>query len=139
MEKLKTNNKNQNYYIDVCTSCRDRGMPREPLSQRPGYKLFNALKDKLATSNLNGMVEVRPAECLSICKRPCGISISSLGSWAYLFGDQQPQASIEEIIEVLHLYIKNQCGIMRREDRPEGLQASILGKIPPNGAANVSS
>lgn len=126
------------YVLHVCTSCRAQGSPREPFYQREGYKLFQALKDELAGSDLRDVVEIQPAECLSICPRPCGIAISSPGSWSYLFGDQQHNASAKEIIECLALYVSTAKGFMSRSERPKGLRGSILGRVPPFGGTHAS-
>ena len=125
------------YVLHVCTSCRAQGSPREPFYQREGYKLFQALKDELGDSELGDVVEVQPAECLSICPRPCGIAISSPGSWSYLFGDQQPTVSVKEIIECLALYVSTSKGFMSRSERPKGLRGSILGRVPPFGGTHA--
>ena len=76
-------------------------------------------------------------ECLSICPRPCGlirtIWISTPGYWSYLFGDQNPGQSVEDILECLSLYLQSKDGFMARKERPKSLRASILGRIPPFG------
>jgi len=125
------------YVLHVCTSCRPPGAPREPYEQRPGYKLYEALKDELRESALGRLVKVRAAECLSVCPRPCGIAISSPGSWTYLFGDQQLTASVNEIVECLTLYVSTSKGFMSRSQRPKGLRGSILGRIPPFGGTHA--
>jgi len=134
---VSSNCSEKTYVLHVCTSCRAPGSPREPFYQRAGYKLFKALKAEINDSELNDVVEVRSAECLSICPRPCGIAISSPGSWSYLFGDQEPSASIKDIVECLALYIGTAKGFMPRSDRPKGLRGSILGRVPPFGGTNA--
>ena len=119
--------------LHVCTSCRAAGTPREPFYQRAGHKLFEALKEELSGTKLGDIVELRAAECLSICPRPCGIAVSSPGSWSYLFGDQEPSASVKEIIECLSLYVEADKGFMPRDQRPQGMRRSILGRVPPSG------
>lgn len=119
------------YVLHVCTSCRAPGSPREPREQRPGFRLFQELHHALQGSPLGRLVEVRPAQCLSICPRPCGIAISSAGSWTYLFGDQAPGASVKEILQCVLLYVRTPDGSMPRKSRPQGLRSSILGRVPP--------
>ena len=117
----------------VCTSCRGYGVPRYPKENRPGFILFHQLKDAISNSELQHRVEVTSAECLSICPRPCGIAVNTPGSWAYLFGDQRPEQSVEDILECLSLYLQSNDGFMARNDRPKSLRGSILGRIPPHG------
>lgn len=126
------------HVLHVCTSCRAPGEPRQPFYQRSGHKLFAKLKAEMAESELSEIVEVRPAECLSICPRPCGIAISSPGSWTYLFGDQGPSMSVKEIVKCVALYVAKGDGFMSRVERPSGLKGSILGRIPPVGGSNAS-
>ena len=130
---MSANGSKTEHVVHVCTSCRPPGTPREPFYQRPGYKLFQALKEKLAQSELSHVVEVQPAECLSICPRPCGIAISSPGAWSYLFGDQEPSTSVEEIMACLDLYVSADKGFLPRDERPKGMRRSILGRVPPSG------
>lgn len=117
--------------LHVCTSCRGAGSPRYPKENRPGFILFQQLKDAVSNSDLQSRVEVTAAECLSICPRPCGIAVSTPGSWSYLFGDQRPERGVEDILECLSLYIQSNGGFMARSDRPKSLRGSILGRIPP--------
>lgn len=117
--------------LHVCTSCRASGAPREPRAHRAGFKLYRELRAAFRESPLGQYVEVRPAECLSICPRPCGIALSSPGAWSYLFGDQPPGESAGEIMACASLYISTADGFMPRDRRPESLRASILGRVPP--------
>ena len=82
-------------------------------------------------SVVGSQLEVRPAECLSLCPRPCGIALSSVGKWTYLFGDQKPRESARSIIELVSLYLSSESGLMPREQRPQALRASVLGRVPP--------
>ena len=117
--------------LHVCTSCRTPGSPREPKENRAGFQLYRELRARFRDSALGRHVDVRPAECLSICPRPCGIALSSGGAWSYLFGDQNPGGRAAEILECASLYIATADGFMPRKRRPKSLQASILGRVPP--------
>ena len=124
--------------VHVCTSCRPAGSPRGLFEERPGYKLYKALQSKVHDSVLKDVVNVQPAECLSVCPRPCGIAISSPGLWTYLFGDQELPQSVEEIVECLSHYLSTSDGFMSRLERPKGMRRSILGRVPPIGGSNAS-
>ena len=117
--------------LHVCTSCRTAGSPREPRENRPGFKLYQELRTLLNQSPLKRQVEVLPAECLSLCPRPCGISLSSVGKWSYLFGDQKPRVCARDIMELVSLYLSTEDGLMPRQQRPNSLQTSVLGRVPP--------
>ena len=117
--------------LHVCTSCRPPGSPREPRENRPGTKLYRELRAAFHDSPLGEHVEVRPADCLSLCPRPCGIALTSPGAWSYLFGDQRPGESAGDILECASLYIGTEDGFMPRERRPMRLRASVRGRVPP--------
>jgi len=119
--------------LHVCISCRPPGFPREPRESRPGFRLYRALRATFRGTPLENDVEVRPAECLSLCPRPCGIALSSPGAWSYLFGDQQPGEGADDILECVSLYIGAEDGFMPRGRRPKRLRTSILGRVPPSG------
>lgn len=117
--------------IHVCTSCREAGSPREPRENRAGFKLYKELEATFREGGLSQHVEVRPAECLSVCPRPCGVALSSPGAWSYLFGDQQPGESAHAIMACASLYVGIADGFMPRDQRPKSMRASILGRVPP--------
>lgn len=125
--------------LHVCTSCRAPGWPREPRENRPGFRLYQELRATFHGSPLGRHVEVRSANCLSLCPRPCGIALSSPGAWTYLFGDQCPGNSARDIVECVSVYIGTSDGFMPRERRPKALRASILGRVPPTEAGAGAS
>ena len=116
--------------LHVCTSCRPPGAPREPKASRAGYMLYQELRSAVQGSPLKDLVQVQAAECLSVCRRPCGISLSRPGSWTYLFGDQHPTTGPHDILECISLYLESPKGFMARESRPKTLRGSILGRVP---------
>jgi len=120
-----------NCTLYVCLSCRTTDTPREPREKRQGYILYQKLRETIAKSPLYHKVDVKPAKCLSICPRPCGIALASSESWTYLFGDQKPNETVNDIIECLSIYLETPNGFMAREKRPKSLQSSILGRVPP--------
>ena len=117
--------------LHVCTSCRPSGFPRDPATNRPGFKLFQELSSLLDKNSLRDQIELVPTECLSLCPRPCGIALSRNNSWTYLFGDQDAEKTASDILDCGITYIQNPDGLLPRKDRPETLQPSILGRIPP--------
>ena len=117
--------------VHVCISCREPGTPRYPKENRPGFILCNQLSEALGKKSFRDHVEVKPAECLSVCPRPCGIAISSPGAWTYLFGDQKLADAVDDVAECISLYLDSPDGFMARGDRPKSLRGSILGRVPP--------
>ena len=117
--------------IHVCTSCRDRGTPREPQEHRPGFMLYQKLCRAFENSPLDAKVTIQPTPCLSICPRPCGFALSSKTKWTYLFGDQKPYETVAEIVQCVSYYLECKDGFMERNQRPSSLRSNILGRIPP--------
>ena len=117
--------------LHVCTSCRPAGAPREPKVLRAGFLLYKKVRDAIENSGLRDRVSVVPAECLSLCPRPCGIALSRQGAWTYLFGDQHPNETTDDLLKCISLYLESQDGFMSRQERPKTLRGSILGRVPP--------
>jgi len=117
--------------IHVCTSCRLKKSPREQHKDTDGYKLYKSIQHLLSENSLRSKVKIQSTECLSLCPRPCAVAFSSSGSWSYLFGDQDPEKTANDIIECLSLYLNTEEGLMLRSNRPASLRSSILGRIPP--------
>ena len=128
---ISVNDTYANCTLYVCLSCRSPDTPREPKENRQGYILYKKLREAITQSPLNNKIDIKPAKCLSICPRPCGIAITAPNSWTYLFGDQNPNLTIKEIMECVSLYMKTPNGFMTREKRPKSLRSSILGRVPP--------
>lgn len=131
LEKQETQDNLRACTLHVCISCRPPGASREPREGRAGNILYEELREAFANSPLESWVDVRPAQCLSVCPRPCGLALSSPGAWTYLFGDQNPGENAPDILEVASLYIESLDGFMPREERPKALRSSILGRVPP--------
>ncbi len=127
---------NPSCVLYVCTSCRTKGTPREPREKREGFALYQALKSLVKTSDIQKNVDIKPAECLSVCPRPCGIALASSGSWTYLFGDQNHHENAHEILKCVALYLRSSKGFLQRSARPKSLQGSILGRLPPISGDN---
>lgn len=126
-----SNSSTRSSVLHVCTSCREPGSLRGPIETRDGFKLYKALHAMFDESASCHQVEVKPAECLSLCPRPCAIALSSAGRWSYLFGDQDLDTSVSDIVECIALYLDIPNGFMPRKTRPKALRASILGRVPP--------
>ena len=122
--------------LHICISCRVAKGSEAKLGIRDGLTLYQQLRDEIEGSQLNGRVKVIPTECLSVCPRPCGIAFSSPNSWSYLFGDQNPDETINDIVKCLSFYIESPDGFMPRSQRPKSMRNSILGRIPPAAGGN---
>ena len=94
----------------VCTSCRPAGFSREPIENRPGFRLHDEISQALDTSEMRQPANLEAVQYLSLCNRPCGIAMASGGAWTYLFGGQSPDLSVNFILECLSIYLRSSRG-----------------------------
>lgn len=73
---------------------------------------------------------------MSQCKRSCIVSLTASERFTYVFGDLDPEndAHVDALFELVARYNAAAEGFVERKDRPEPLQASILGRLPPLGS-----
>lgn len=119
--------------LSVCTRCRQKGFAG-PDDRRQGYVLARSIHARFAESAAARLgVSLRGVRCMSQCKRPCAIALSGTDRYTLVFGDLDPKRDVEAILELARQYARAPHGFIAREDRPERLRASILGRIPPLG------
>lgn len=131
LEKTREDSSVEKCTLYVCTSCRPAGFPREPKEDRPGFRLHQKISEALEVSDLQDLVKLEAAQCLSLCPRPCGIALAFSEAWTYLFGDQDPATPVASILECVSIYLNSDKGKMPRSARPVGLRESVLGRVPP--------
>ena len=115
----------------VCTTCREAGVSADD-PERPGARLYEALQARVgADPDLSSQIELEPVECLSVCKRPCTIAVSSPDRWTYIYGDLDPEASAETILQGIGLYAGTEDGIVPWRQRPTEFKKGVVARIPP--------
>lgn len=115
--------------LHVCTTCRAEGRPSDD-DARPGRALLAALEARLAAAPRPGLA-VEAVECLSVCKRPCTVSLSSPGRWTYVYGGLDPATAAEALIDGVVRYAATPDGIVPWRERPEILKRGVVARIPP--------
>jgi predicted metal-binding protein len=114
----------------VCTTCRATGADAD--APRPGAQLLAALGEALATEGEAGAhVIVEPVECLSVCKRPCTVSITAPGRWTYVYGDVDAAAHAGPLIAFAAQYQATADGLVPWRERPEFIRKGVVARIPP--------
>lgn len=113
--------------LSVCTTCRTQDDASEA---RPGAQLLAALRDEARADPVPGL-KIEGVECLSVCKRPCTIAVSSQGRWSYLYGDLDPAISPGVILEGIRLYAATPDGIVPWRSRPIEFRKGVVARIPP--------
>ena len=114
--------------LHVCTTCRggDEGDP----DARPGRDLLAAIEDRLREAPRPDLAVVA-VECLSVCKRPCTVALSSPGRWTYVYGGLDPGTAAEAMLAGAALYAGTADGIVPWRERPEILKRGVVARIPP--------
>jgi predicted metal-binding protein len=116
--------------IHICITCRRAGAPTEDVGERPGARLYRALRQ--AALRRAAPVELIAVECLSVCKRPCTIGFAGAGKWTYVYGDFAPdEASAEAILDAAALYAAAPDGLIPWRERPDALKKGVVARIPP--------
>ena len=114
--------------LSICLSCRDG---REELYKERGGRRF--ARELINNSSIESYVNLRGVNCMSNCKRACTISLTAENSFTYVFGDIDPENAVyaESLNDLVSQYSSSREGFLRRRDRPELFQSSILGRLPP--------
>lgn len=104
---------------------------------RGGARLAQAFLSHIGAVQRHGFT-LRGVRCMSQCKRACIVSLCANGRFSYMFGDLDAAAPdhVVALSALIPLYLAAPEGFLRREVRPEPLQARILGRLPPPGSAS---
>lgn len=116
--------------IFVCVSCRPRD--QDNAADASGAALVDALRGKFAAASAHG-VDVKPVECLAVCKRPATIALVGAGKWTYLVGDLTQAEHLDEIVEAALSYQRSENGIVPWKERPASFRKGVVARIPPLG------
>lgn len=119
----------ENACLSICFRCKPEGWSGHD-DRRPGASLADAIKAEASRRGID-IALLRDVRCMSQCKRPCVVAFSGEDRFTYLFGDLDPARDAAAVLEAFALYAARPDGLMERFERPEALQAGILGRVPP--------
>ncbi|MDE3060579.1 MAG: DUF1636 domain-containing protein [Pseudomonadota bacterium] len=108
--------------LHICVTCRDNA------DGRPGEHLYNAMNERPCAVP----VRLHRVECLSVCKRPCTIAVSSPSKWTYVIAGIEPSHAAE-LCNYLDAYAASPHGTPPLKDRPPAIRAGTIARIPPRG------
>lgn len=113
--------------ISVCTSCRHKGD-----HCRPGFEMISKLRHAIdmAGDSLTESFEISGVACMAGCDRPCTVAYRSTRKTTYLFGDIDPNADIDDLVEFAKQYLVLRDGWYSSVDRPGKLRKSTLARVP---------
>ena len=125
--------------LHVCLTCRQRdaeGQIIETGEPRAGTRLHDALAASVPD---DAPFILAGVECLSNCKRACTLGLTSPTRWSYVYGDLDPEASIDDIIAGATLYAGTDDGIVPWRERPQIFRKGVIARIPPFPTASLTA
>ena len=116
--------------LSICNRCRDG--KEDDLKSRGGQRFLDNFLNKIKNNNNILNLKVRSVACMSQCKRPCVISLTSENNFTYVFGDIIPdnQEYMSELFDLISRYSNSPNGFLRRGERPQLFRSNILGRLP---------
>jgi predicted metal-binding protein len=109
--------------VSVCITCRtaDGGTVVGP-------DMFESIKAAIGPSD---RVQVRPVQCLSVCKRPATVAVTSADGYTFLFGDLQTESGTAALVSFVKSYRNSDYGLVPWRARPEVLRKGMVARVPP--------
>jgi predicted metal-binding protein len=109
--------------VSVCVTCKtaDGGAVLGP-------DMFQSVKAALGSS---GRIRVRPVQCLSVCKRPVTVAVTSADGYTFLFGDLQTDSGTAALVSFVDSYQRSDYGLVPWRERAEVLRKGMLARVPP--------
>jgi predicted metal-binding protein len=108
--------------VSVCITCKSADG-----SAVVGPEMFEAMTVALGDSD----VVVRPVQCLSVCKRPATVAITSPDGYTFLFGDLQTDSGSAALLSFVQSYQKSDYGLVSWRERAEVLRKGMVARVPP--------
>ena len=123
VEAVRANAPNGPIFVSVCITCKtaDGGAVVGP-------DMFESIKAAIGPSD---HVQVRPVQCLSVCKRPATVAVSSADGYTFLFGDLQTESGTAALVSFVESYRKSDYGLVPWRERAEVLRKGMVARVPP--------
>jgi predicted metal-binding protein len=111
--------------VSVCTTCK----AADGSGAVVGPEMFDAVKAALGDADT--AVVVRPVQCLSVCKRPATVAVTSPDGYTFLFGDLQTDSGTAALVSFVQSYQKSDYGLVPWRERAEVLRKGMVARVPP--------
>ena len=123
VEAARPNSPSSPTVVSVCVTCRtaDGGIVVGP-------EMFESIK---AAIGLSDHVQVRPVQCLSVCKRPATVAVTSADGYTFLFGDLQTESGTAALVSFVKSYQKSDYGLVPWRERADVLRKGMVARVPP--------
>ncbi|RJF74112.1 DUF1636 family protein [Rhodopseudomonas palustris] len=110
--------------ISVCVSCKSAD------GLNAGAPMLEAIRAALGDT---ADVGVRPVQCLSVCKRPTTVAVSSADGYSFVFGDLLPETAVAAVAAFAEAYRQSPYGLVPWRQRAEVLRKGMVTRLPPLG------
>ena len=108
--------------VSVCVTCKSADG-----TTVIGPEMFEATKAALGDAG----VIVRPVQCLSVCKRPATVAVTSPDGYTFLFGDLQTDSGTAALLSFVQSYQKSDYGLVPWRERADVLRKGMVARVPP--------
>ena len=109
--------------ISVCITCKTADG-----AAVVGPDMFESVKAAIGSSD---HVLVRPVQCLSVCKRPATVAVTSADGYTFLFGDLQTESGTAALVSFVKSYQNSGYGLVPWRERPDVLRKGMVARVPP--------
>src|SRR5882757_11552765 len=109
--------------VSVCVTCKtaDSGTVVGP-------DMLESVKAAIGASD---RVQVRPVQCLSVCRRPATVAVTSADGYTFLFGDLQTDSGTAALVSFVKSYQKSDYGLVPWRERADVLRKGMVARVPP--------
>jgi predicted metal-binding protein len=109
--------------ISVCITCKTADG-----AAVAGPDMLESVK---AAIGLSDHVRVRPVQCLSVCKRPATVAVTSADGYTFLFGDLQIESGTAALVSFVQSYQNSDYGLVPWRERADVLRKGMVARVPP--------
>jgi predicted metal-binding protein len=123
VEAARVNVPSSPIVVSVCVTCKtaEGGIVVGP-------DMFESVKAAIGSSD---HIQVRPVQCLSVCKRPATVAVTSADGYTFLFGDLQTESGTAALVSFVKSYQKSDYGLVPWRERAEVLRKGMVARVPP--------
>src|SRR5882672_968318 len=109
--------------VSVCVTCKtaEGGIVVGP-------DMFESVRSAIGSSD---HIQVRPVQCLSVCKRPATVAVTSADGYTFLFGDLQTESGTAALVSFVKSYQKSDYGLVPWRERADVLRKGMVARVPP--------
>jgi predicted metal-binding protein len=109
--------------VSVCVNCKAAD------GAVVGPAMLDAVTAALDERDVSVMV--RPVQCLSVCKRPTTVAVTSQDGYTFLFGDLLADTGPDAVASFVQSYQKSDYGLVPWRERADVLRKGMVARVPP--------